>query len=172
MGLLDDLRQQASAKEEKEAQENNLRANTEEIYQTQTIPKLKEIYNHLAELAKHLNYLDKDIHSNYVINAEGLEKEFLQKDYNVHMDSTKDTKQVSLSFKCGHPKMVEFTVNDPKRVPVNTHFLKQSQLQHQVTERKNDQAWPDGELNLEDKGKEQECWYGNDHQVEQEQAQA
>lgn len=138
MGLLDDLRQQASEKEEIEAQENNLKANTEEIYRNQTIPSLKEMYSHLAELAKHLNYLDKDIRSNYVINAEGLEVEFLQREYNVHIDSTKDTKLVTLSFKCGNPKMVEFSINDPKKVPGNAQFLKQSQLQHQVVERKND----------------------------------
>ena len=55
MGVLDDLRQQASEQEAVDEQANSSKANAEEIYRTQTQPKLKEMYTHLLELSKHLN---------------------------------------------------------------------------------------------------------------------
>ena len=61
MGVLDDLRQQASEQEAVDELANSSKANAEEIYRTQTQPKLKDLYAHLLELSKHLNFLKKEI---------------------------------------------------------------------------------------------------------------
>jgi len=137
MGLLDDLRQQASDQEAEE-QASSQKMNTEEIYRTQTLPALKDLYTKLSELAKHLNYLKKEIHGAYMINAENMGVKLLQQDYNAHIDSTTETKLVTLSVKCVYPKEVEFAINDPKRVSSNVQFLRNTGLQFRVIERKND----------------------------------
>jgi hypothetical protein len=139
MGLLDDLRQQTSEQEVEDKKTNSQKANTEEIYRTQTQPKLKELYSHLLELAKHLNYLKKEIHARYIINAENQGVELLQSDYDAHIDSTTETKLVTFALKCTFPRNVEFSVNEPQKVTNNIQFFQKYNLQHQVTERKNEQ---------------------------------
>lgn len=140
MGLLDDLRQQASKQEAEEEKASSRMASAEEIYRTLTQPKLKELYSHLLELAKHLNYLKKEISATYIINAEDQAIEFLQKDYVAHIDSTSDTKLVTFAFKCAYPRNVEFSVNEAQKVAGNIQFLQKNQLQHQVAERRSDKG--------------------------------
>jgi len=138
MGLLDDLREQASAQEAEEEKASKGKVNTEEVYRTETIPKLNELYTHLMELAKHLNYLKKEIRAKYVINTDNQGIELLQKDYIAHIDNTSETKLVTFTCKCVFPRNVEFSVNEAKKVASNIQFLQSKALQHQVRERRND----------------------------------
>jgi len=140
MGVLDDLRQQASEQEAMDEQANSSKANAEEVYRTQTQPKLMELYTHLLELSKHLNFLKKEIRATYIVNAEDLGIELLQRDYLAHIDSTSDTKLVTFAFKVVYPNNVEFSVNEPQKVASNIQFLQNKQLQHQVAERRNDKG--------------------------------
>ena len=128
MGLLDDLRKQSEELKAKEDQEGARREQAEKVYREQLQPKLNELYVHLKELTDHLNYIKPNTKANYIVNAEGMQKEFLQGDYSVSIDSTDDTGLVALRFNCTRPEPVEFTVRDPNLVSKHVGYLNQYNL--------------------------------------------
>lgn len=138
MGLMDELRQKAADLQKKEQGESARRLNAEEIYRTQIKPKLNQLYLTLGELVKHLNYINPDLQVPYRFNVEGLEIRLKQQDYRVAIDSTNETREVTLAFKCVHPIEVKFVSKDKASYEENLEYLKKHGLGHQCHPCKND----------------------------------
>ncbi|WP_455222270.1 hypothetical protein [Kaarinaea lacus] len=137
MGLLDDLKKQSESKKAQEDQESVRREKAEEFYRQKVQPKLAEIYNHYAELAKHLNYVKLETIAKYAINIAGQQAEFYQTDYKVQVDSTEDTNYISIRCKCTRPTDIEFVIDDPSAINKNKNFFNEHGLNYQVYPRNN-----------------------------------
>lgn len=61
MGILDQLRSEASSKQESESAAAEVREQLENEYQTNILPKMQKIYLFLKEIVEHLSYLEKAI---------------------------------------------------------------------------------------------------------------
>ena len=137
MGLLDDLKKQSESKKAEEDQESTRREKAEAFYRQKVQPKLTEIYQHYAELTKHLNYVKPDTVARYVINMAGQEAQFNQGEYKVQVDSTEDTNYISIRCVCSRPTDIEFVVEDPAAINKNKNFLNEHGLNYQVYPRDN-----------------------------------
>ncbi|HSG93525.1 MAG TPA: hypothetical protein VK999_07375, partial [Methylotenera sp.] len=140
MGLLDDLRKQSDELKAKEDQESARLAQAEAIYSEKIQPRLREIYQHLKELTDHLNYIKPNTVGTYIINAEGMQKEFVQGEYSVSIDSTDKTGLVALRCACTRPEPVEFMVRDAMLVPKHVGYLNQYGLQFEGKKQTNDRG--------------------------------
>lgn len=61
MGILDQLRSEASSKQESESAAASVRKQLEDEYQTNILPRMQKTYLFLKEIVEHLSYLEKAI---------------------------------------------------------------------------------------------------------------
>ena len=138
MGLLDDLRKKTSELQENERSLQDEQVRAERCYREIIQPSLKHIFSHLRELTQHLNYLQQELNVDYIVNADDLGSRFNQQDYQLELDSTEHTRQVTLRFKCVGPRAITYRLSGGQELQKHVDFLNQSGLIYSSRPHKDD----------------------------------
>ena len=109
MGILDDLKNQSDIQKAGEASEAQRQADLLKFYQENLHPKMLQIYTFLNEFVEHLNYIKEETEVSYPIQPDGSKQAFIQRDYKVTIDSSKEVKEINLRFYCelAEPLIIE-----------------------------------------------------------------
>lgn len=116
MGLLDQLREEATKKQEEQRYQESVQRSKEDIYQYQLLPAMQQIYTYFKEVTEYLNILNEPI------KIEDYSKNYpqfgclVQTDYKLMTDKhggvTKfdQLQQIMLRFYCVNPEEPYFTL--------------------------------------------------------------
>jgi hypothetical protein len=138
MGLLDDLKKQADAKKATEQQAALSQQEREQYYQDVLHPGMLNIYNYLNEMISHLNYLEQPTTAQYPL-LPGKEKlDLNQGYYKIVIDSTQTTKNITLSFECQFPNLLEVNVEGKDRIEDYTDTLNNYKVRYERRDKKDE----------------------------------
>ena len=100
MSLLDDLRNQAEGQRVAEQEDAARSGQREQYYSEQMLPRMVKAYQFFKELTEHLNYIKLDTMVEYPLYANGGTHPMRQEGYAVLIDSSKELKQIDVTFQC------------------------------------------------------------------------
>ncbi len=110
MGLLDDLRNQVEGQRTSEQEESARLGESEQYYRNQILPRMIKAYQFFKELTEHLNYIKIDTLPEYPLFADGSTHPMRQEGYAVLIDSSKELKQIDVTFQCVLDNPITFDV--------------------------------------------------------------
>jgi len=129
MGILDELKQQASEKRQLEATEERERHSQEERYRQELLPKMQQLHAYLREFVDHLNYVRPEIVvSVYDDGRRGL-NHLLQGGYHLATDehggqsSLDNLKTLRLTYHCSADGEHRYTLTGKKDIEKEMHLL-------------------------------------------------
>lgn len=137
MGLLDDLKNQADDQRAQEAREKERWEQLEQTYQDEIHPRMVEIYQYLSELVNHLNYLQPETRARYPLLPQGNLCTLFQRDYKITIDSTRQTRNITLTCKAELAEPVRFSLEGKEKVLHQQEILDSFKLRHDRKEYKN-----------------------------------
>jgi len=138
MGLLDDLKNQANDQRDREQREKQRWEQLESIYRDEIHPRMTEVYQYLNELVEHLNYLKPETLASYPILPQGASCTFRQHDYKLTVDSTRQTRNITLTCKAELAQPVRFSLEGREKVLRQKELLDSFKLRYDRKEYKND----------------------------------
>jgi len=136
MGLLDDLKNQANDQRAREAREKERWEQLERTYQDEIHPRMAEVYQYLNELVKHLNYLQPETRAHYPLLPQGNLCTLFQSDYKITIDSTRQTRNITLTCKAELAEPECFSLEGKKKVLRQREILDSFKLRHDRKEYK------------------------------------
>ena len=139
MGFLDELRNQSENQRAADEANASSKANREEYYQQEILPRMVKAYQFFKEMADHLNYINLDTMVDYPILANGGLQAMRQQDYKVLIDSTKNLKQIDVTFQCVLEAPVSYELYNPEAINMTTERLKGYYVKHERKDKKNQQ---------------------------------
>lgn len=74
----------------------------------------------------------------YTFNVDGLVVELKQDNYRIAVDSTNETREVSVAFECVTAKPIQFVVREKSKLEETQHYLKSTNLNYQLQPYKNE----------------------------------
>jgi hypothetical protein len=129
MGILDELKQQASEKRQLEADEERERHSQEERYRQELLPRMQQLHAYLKEFVEHLNYVRPEIVVTvYDDGRRGL-NHLLQGGYHLATDehggqsSLDNLKTVRLTYHCSADGEYRYTLTGKKDIEKEMHIL-------------------------------------------------
>ena len=128
MGFLDELKNQAADRKQKEQLEQQRQQQLQQTYQQDIHPRMVEVYSYLNEMVKHLNYLDSDTTAHYPIAPDQGLRSFRQAGYKVTIDSSSNIKNITLKFNCHLDSKLEFEVEGKERIDTYNDWLNEYNL--------------------------------------------
>jgi hypothetical protein len=129
MGILDQLRNEASSKQESEFAQASVRQQLEDEYQTRILPKMQKIYLFLKEIIEHLGYLEKAIEIADYCQRFPQMGALSQTDYKINTDGYggladfNRIMQVNVIFNCVAPGSFGYEVEGKTRIEQEIAFL-------------------------------------------------
>ncbi|MEJ2508025.1 MAG: hypothetical protein P8009_00870 [Gammaproteobacteria bacterium] len=128
MSLLEELKQQAQAKKEKEQAEQRRHAQAEEIYRSEVRPRLAQAATYLSELAEHLNFVQPDIRVDYPIKTYGTLEGLRQSGYRASTEGQPEIRAITFTFTCAGERPMSFDVQGEALMSRETEFLRDNRL--------------------------------------------
>ncbi|MBF0471135.1 MAG: hypothetical protein HQL48_07135 [Gammaproteobacteria bacterium] len=110
MGLLDELKSEASELEQKREAERARLAAIETRYQSEIRPALLKIYHYLNDLIQQIEKASITSTTNYPVPGIGTLEGLNQSGYKINVDSTEKIKELRLQFFCRLPEKREFAI--------------------------------------------------------------
>ena len=138
MSFLDDLKNQAADRKQKEQLEQQRQEQLQQTYQQDIHPRMVEVYTYLNEMIKHLNYLDTDTKASYPISPDKSKRAFRQADYKVTIDSANSIKNITLKFSCSLDSKLEYEVEGKKAIDAYNDWLNDYNLKFYRKDYKDD----------------------------------
>lgn len=123
MGLLDELKKEAEAKQSQQQVELQRQAELQAHSRAVVLPKLAQIYSFLADLLKTIEVLQPDTRATYLVAGYGPLENLLQQDYELKADSRENMRHVSLGFYCIGDDKFSFTIEDMVSVEREKDYL-------------------------------------------------
>lgn len=128
MGLLDELKKAAEAKQNLDEAEQKRLAALEARSRETVLPKMAQIYGFLSDLIKQLDIIQPDTRVAYPLLGYGSMENLHQKDYKLKADSRENMTHVSLNFACVGDKKIQFDVEDQLHVERQKEYLNDHHL--------------------------------------------
>lgn len=146
MSFLDELKQEAEAKKQKDLESTQTRMRVEEMRMAMVEGKLREMYQYLNDLAKQLNELKLPLYRNYYIEGLGQDIKLLQCDYKVAIKSVtiehKDhLKEILFGFKCSENKTHTIEKDNPTAIERQKDYLWRNGIKFEYAEFKNERGY-------------------------------
>ncbi|MDH5181217.1 MAG: hypothetical protein OEZ39_04630 [Gammaproteobacteria bacterium] len=138
MGLLDELKKEAEAKQSRQQAEKQRRAELEAHSRAVVLPKLAQVYGFLSDLLKTVDVLQPDTRVTYKISGYGPLENLLQGGYELKADSRDNMTHVSLYFECLGKGKFSFTVHDKSNVDRQKDYLSEHRLSFYTREYRDD----------------------------------
>ena len=128
MGLLDELKKEAEAKQNLDEAEQKRRAAMEARSRESVLPKMAQIYGFLSDLLKQLEIIQPDTRVAYPMVGYGSVENLHQKDYKLKVDSRENMTHVSLVFNCVGKDKIHFDVAEKLHVERQKDYLNEHHL--------------------------------------------
>jgi len=129
MGILDELKQQASEKRQQEGVDESRRLAQDERYREELLPKMQEIHTFLKQFIEHMNYVKPEVRvSVYDDGQRGL-NDLLQSDYHLSTDehggqsNLRNLDYIRLAYHCFAEGEHRYTLVGKQNVENEMHML-------------------------------------------------
>jgi len=137
MGLLDDLRNQAQGQRTAEKENAERLGDREQHYRELMLPRMVRAYQYFKELTDHLNYIKFDTVAEYPLYANGATQPMHQKGYAVRIDSSKELKQIDITFQCVLESPITFELYNRDTILNHSEKLDRYFVKYERTDKKN-----------------------------------
>ncbi len=129
MGVLDQLRKEVDQKKLSELQTVDQQALRSELYKTQVLPKMQQVFKYLQELVAHLNYLEVPIKVESYSDRFPRLGTLMQKEYKINTDGYggfsdfNKLMQINVTFYCIGAGEFEYNVHTKLAIEQENAFL-------------------------------------------------
>ncbi len=128
MGILDDLKKEASRLQSEQEQALGGKAHQEQRYQRIARPLMKRIATYLCELAEQLKVVQLPVPVAYDIPGVGLVKELYQGDYRVYLDNRDAPRKIAFQFACTSGSVNKYSVTPLAAAEEVRQFMQKQQI--------------------------------------------
>lgn len=136
MGLLDDLRAQAEGRRAAEESDAARITDREEFYRVDMLPRMVKAYQFCKELVEHLNYIKLETIVDYPLHPNGSLQPLRQENYVVVIDSSKELKQIDLTFQCVLEEPISFELYNKEEILSHSDRLDRYYIKYERKDRK------------------------------------
>lgn len=123
MSRLEDLRNQAQSKKDRERDEQATQQALQKAYRAELHPRMKRLYGTLKELVEHLNFVKPDIRVSFPVLPGGKPLEFTQDSFSVTVDSATEVKEIVVKFAYRPVSERTFHIVGAEKVKTHSEYL-------------------------------------------------
>ncbi len=128
MGILDDLKREASRLQGDQERVPGGEAYQEQRYHEVAKPLMKQIATYLCEMTEQLKVVQLPVPVAYDIPGIGLVKELYQGDYRVYLDSREAPRKIAFQFACTSGSVNKYSVTPLTAAEEARQFMRKQQI--------------------------------------------
>ena len=124
MGLLDDLKKEATVVKAQQAQAQSSTTAQKDLIKQSIGQKIAELYKYFNELKEQLTVVDPDIYRDYDVQGFGKLTRLRQGKYRCFSDTTDEVTRFTFGFTCEKDGRVEFKKDSPAMIQQQREYLR------------------------------------------------
>ena len=138
MGYLDELRKQATEKQQREAAQARYQQALRKDYLEKVHPLMVKIYSHLSEFIAHFQVVWPAINTDYALTASGTVARLTQQDHKIVTDSRDEMKEIIFRYTCLGDENIRYQVENRKNIDKHIEYLQRHNLKFDSRMYRND----------------------------------